>query len=431
LQSFFRKIRTGVDESVGSVTAGVLYSSITLPAMNGTVAPSMEPSISSEDGLSGSQKVALEILWVFSSALSTFGSCTLCYLILITKKSEQLTAKHRLLFGISIIDIIASIRHLVAGLRKNDTEPSALCTASGYVTVIAMSAPLYNMFLALYYQATICSGVSQETFSRSYERWCHAFAILYPFIIGTAGLFFTIYNPSTGNRQGCTIRGYPSYCAEDDDIECTRGEHAYPFAYSMLIPFLFIFPVLIVSNVLIYLHVRNLERRSSRFSMLGESVSKTKKVATQCLLYVLVFFLCWIWGFVGIYLEIAYPDAYKAGDYYAITVLESFFYPLQGAGNLLIFLRPTYIYLRDSGHSRWGALRHIMSPKDHSSMFSLLSERVLAVSQALSSVQFSLLRRGSDAQRGGEYSFTRADDLVGGGDSSKIGEVPETDESEL
>jgi hypothetical protein len=398
--------------------------------MNGTEAPSIEPSsFSSEDGISRSQEVVLEILWVFSSALSSLGSCTLCYLILITKKSG-LTAKHRFLFGISIFDIISSVRHLVAGLRKNDTEPSALCTASGYVTVIAISGPLYNMFLSFYYQATIRSSVSQETFSRRYERWCHAFAILYPFIVGNIGLFFQIYNPSTGNRQGCTIRSYPGDCFADDDIECTRGEHVRLLAFTMLVPFLFIFPVLIVSNVLIYLHVRGVERRSSRFSMLGESVSKRKKVATQCLLYVFVFFLCWIWGFVGIYLEMAYPDAYKAGDYYAITVLESFFSPLQGAGNLLIFLRPIYLYLRDSGHSRWGALRHIMSPEHHSSMLTLLSERVLAVSQALSSVQLSLLRRGSDSRRGGEDSFSRADDSKGGCDGSKTGEVPEGDESD-
>jgi hypothetical protein len=335
----------------------------------------MEPtSFSSEDGIRRSQEVALKILWVFASVLSTFGSCTLCYLMLITKKSE-LTAKRRFIFGISIFDIISSVRSLVAGLRENDTEPSALCTASGYVTAIAISGPLYNMFLSFYYQATIRSSVSQETFSRRHERWCHAFAILYPFIVGTIGLFFQIYNPSSGNRQGCIIRSYPSDCFADDDIECTRGEHVRLFAFSMLMSFLFIFPVLVVSNVLIYLHVRDLERRSRQFSMLGESVRKTKKVATQCFLYVLVFFLAWIWSFVGIFLEMAYPDAYQAGDYYPITVLESFFSPLPGAGNLLLFLYPTYIYLRDSGHSRWGALRHIMSPKHHSSiMFTLLSD---------------------------------------------------------
>jgi hypothetical protein len=402
--------------------------------MNGTEAPSMEPSFSSDDStiISGSQKVVIEVLWAFSSALSSLGSCTLCYLILITKKSER-TAKHRFLFGISFFDIVSSVRSLVAGLRENDTEPSALCTVNGYLTIITISAPLYTMFLSLYFQSTIRSGVSQETFSRRYERWCHAFAILYPFIVGTVGLFFLVYNPvgTDLHRQGCTISHYPSYCQEDDDVECTRGEHAYPFAFAMLGILVFIFPTLIVSNILIYLHVRDLERRSSRFSMLGESVSNTKKVATQCFMYVFVFFLVWIWSFVAIILETAYSDAYKAGDYYPITVLESFFYPLQGAGNLLIFLRPIYLHLRDSGHSRWGALRHIMSPKHHSSMLTLLSQRYVAVTQALSSLQFSLSRRASDSQRGGEDFVRRADDSKEGGGDTKSGEVHERDESEL
>jgi hypothetical protein len=49
---------------------------------------------------------------------------------------------------------------------------------------------------------------------------------------------------------------------------------------------------------------------------------------------------------------------------------------------------------------------------------------LVAVSRTLSSVQLSLARRGSDSQRGGAYSFSREDDSEGGGDDSKIGEVP-------
>jgi hypothetical protein len=117
---------------------------------------------------------------------------------------------------------------------------------------------------------------------------------------------------------------------------------------------------LIVSNLLIYLHIRWAEKRSSRFTM--TDLHKSKKAATQCFLYVFAYFLTWIWLFLAALIDIVIdPAGYLSGDYYWVVVGNHFFLPLQGLWNLLIYLRPTYLRLRGAGSTRCNALRQLFS----------------------------------------------------------------------
>ena len=141
------------------------------------------------------------------------------------------------------------------------------------------------MFLSLNYQLTIVSGVSEEKFARKYEPWCHAVAILWPFIFSTTALFFDVYNPLS-LLPGCYMRSYPPGCEDMEGVECIRGQQAASLVLPYQITLLIIWIAIIVSNLRIYCHVRRMIKRTQQFAMTDVGLRKTRQVAIQCFLYV-------------------------------------------------------------------------------------------------------------------------------------------------
>jgi hypothetical protein len=80
-------------------------------------------------------------------------------------------------------------------------------------------------------------------------------------------------------------------------------------------------------------------------------------MAVQSFCYVGAFLMSYGWGLVNFALLSASGGN---GNYFALQVINFFFYPAQGFLNALVYLRPNYLRWREAGDSRLVAIQHAL-----------------------------------------------------------------------
>ena len=203
---------------------------------------------------------------MISSALSMFGSVTICYLVLKKDTSipnnrsggplrrqnsaSQLHIRsrrrklddlyHRLVFGLSVVDLLFSSSLLFHPfLVPSETGfPYAFgtdqsCTVVGFFFQFYFSSYCYNCFLGLYFFLMIRTSASggkrtsndTKSIQNWIEPWVHILAVGVPLGCGIVGVFLEGIN-ITPFFGVCGFHPYPYNCMYDDDVECQRGSHA-------------------------------------------------------------------------------------------------------------------------------------------------------------------------------------------------------------
>lgn len=336
-----------------------------------------------------------------SSCISIIGSSLICFHVLVGKKYRK--PLHRLLLGLSLSDIMTSLRFAILGpVLYPMEEPSGFCTADGFLAVLGYTGPYYNAAISFYYVLSIKYGIRDERIQKVYEPIFHGVSILYALGFALAGLGLEVYNP-TPVAFGCWIDPYPPECTDNEEIECERGEKAPIFAaFAAMIPLLVVLFTLIVNNLIVYMFVRKTDLRSQRYSMRTSSRQPTsenfneantdsdqlsnnciticcgskqegpnlsQKVATQSFFYVFAFFICYIMSTVLFALGAVDPEGSENGDYFIWNVLNAFLLPLQGLLNFLVFVRPRYVRWRKCSLTRLHAFRMaaftLQNPEDY------------------------------------------------------------------
>lgn len=203
------------------------------------------------------------------SLLSMVGSSLIIYPI-IAGKLLQKKPYHRLLFGLSCMDIIFSIRITTIYLfvlNINEKEPSAACTAYGFTSVFGgVGGPLYNLGLSVFFYFSICKNMKPHMFSKRIEPAIHIVAITFTLLVAILGVAFQFFNPSELG-QNCLAESYPQNCGKENEPECIHGQGAKIFSWVFMSgPMIFvILPGITFTNVSIYVFVRKTMKNASRF----------------------------------------------------------------------------------------------------------------------------------------------------------------------
>lgn len=318
--------------------------------------------------LSDSQERILSCLTIISSCLSIMGSSMIVYLV---QKSSRKTPYKRILLGLSLADIVASLSWalspfllpVASSQRVWARGTDATCMFLGFLTQLSFIAIWYNGMLSFYYLLTVRYRVSATTFATRYEPWVHVLSIGYNVIAGIVG-YAKGYYSEMELGQGCFIAEYPDGCEINGGCTgaiigwITSGAAAVIFFFSILI-----------NNLIIYCHVRKTTNRTINKSFQGRAPQhrRIQAVATQAFLYVATFLVAYVWAFA---IRVAESLGFQAADearLYPILVLSSIFLPLQGVFNLFVYSRPNYLRVRHiyPKESKIFALKQVWFGKDN------------------------------------------------------------------
>jgi hypothetical protein len=252
----------------------------------------------------------------FTAAASVVGSSLIVRDVILRKKDDDFSTRHRLLAGMSVCDILSSSAWFLTSWPVPEdvfwtvwnVGNDKTCTAQGFfIQWGGIGTVTYNACLALYYLLVIRYGWKNEYISKYVEPWMHFVAISFSLSIAFAALALDLYNPIGWT---CGIAPYPLYCTQSYEDKgpttCIRGDNAriYQVVFWLGIA-ITVMIFLAVSMFLVYCKIRTVESGSHHFQ--SQPGRMQKRFALQAFLYVGAMFLTW--GLmVGVYIYLEVTD---------------------------------------------------------------------------------------------------------------------------
>ena len=173
----------------------------------------------------------------------------------------------------------------------------------------------------------------------------HALSLGIPLVGAILALVLDLYNPVPQGLRRCYISIYPPNCSAWDGVECKRGSVPLLMAL-MVVPGLVSMTFFMCCSILLYLTIRQRLLRSARTSQYN-LLNNTQSMATQALLYSMVFFNSWIWVTVSFLISFIGGnignDLENSHAPFAILVLGDLFWLGQGFFNFIVFIRPRFV----------------------------------------------------------------------------------------
>ena len=247
------------------------------------------------------------IIYRITGSVSTIASACLAVHILRSHNGLS-TTYHRLVFGLSIADILSSFAYVLSSTmvpkEMNYFVPgaqgnTATCTAQGFLFAVgSIVATLYNCCICLYYLAIIRYNKKDEYIRNKLEPWFHGISIIIPFVVGFIFIAMRGYNEY---RTVCfAIPNDPPHCIGYESgetseggfssIPCGRGDGGdNPILYlvTLIVGFgslLIITPtVIVVTMLLMYRSVSKIEERMRNYgvSMLRLNAQSVRVVGNR------------------------------------------------------------------------------------------------------------------------------------------------------
>lgn len=368
--------------------------------------PAPKPMSSSADDstkafmvLSLAQRTSFVYTRVISGSLSVIASAIILRKIFYR---ESCTTYHRIIVGLSVVDILFSLSVAFAtlpvpadtgavGAHGNITT----CTIQGMFVELGFIIPVYMTSLSIYFFLSISSGQKDsERLVRKYEPILHAVPIFVSVGLTIAGLVLDVFNPVGFPELGCWMGDYPIGCTLSGSTPC-RGHAMVNHFASMrwtfsLGPLFASFVVIVVANVWINKVIRHQDKQNKTYSVTSNAVSthflrdtdttmqphgddsvtepqsfrerfaatrsnsssvrhreETSKVAKaaafQSFLYVSAAFTPMFWQVVSwLCFQLQVDERVR----YPINLTGNIIFPLQGVFNLLVYNRPRYLRYR-------------------------------------------------------------------------------------
>jgi hypothetical protein len=293
------------------------------------------------------------IIPTITGSMSCLSSLTIIAFIL---RSKSNTIYHRIMFGLSFADIIASLAIALTTLPmpKDVIYPFSgpsygtieTCEAQGFMYIIG-SCLAFCMMAALnvYYACTLSFNVREEVFRRCIEPVIYVISIAASVISPIVLLLKAdMLNPGV-NDPFCVPAIYPEGCNKEDDPDC-RGTpsgsryHLLGFIFAFTLGFV---TLIVTMGSIIYTFYKRekrvKEKLKSSTETTDEDESKAKElenaqkmtriISKQALMYIGAFVVTWIIPMLTV------VDA--IGALYWVQVLRMIFQPSQGFFNMLIF----------------------------------------------------------------------------------------------
>lgn len=217
------------------------------------------------------------------SAIISLISSTLLVCIIFKTKDRLSTTYHRLLLGICIADLLASLSSAIFGvavasevayLSWNASGNVTSCDAQGFIYALgAVAGVWYSCSLNLYYLVKIRFNRSDAHIKRKIEPWLHIVPSFVSLAISSACLAKELFNSSFSGTCG-PLPYDPPHCygveegvvPEGYEIPCWRGSEATVLIYIVgILGFLFPPVIIGISLFLIYKSVLKQEKRNWRY----------------------------------------------------------------------------------------------------------------------------------------------------------------------
>jgi len=301
------------------------------------------------------QQQAVAIAPKFTAAASAISSSIMIFLIL--GRGKEKNTYHRLVLGMSLSDLLASIAWFFTTWPIPRGTPDVFgavgnqqtCSAQAFFTQFSLSTVMYNASLAIYYVLVIVKGWIDRDIARV-EALLHVNAISWGLGTTMTSLGLTLFNPVGWD---CWIGAAPLGCQEswnspDGTTTCERGDNAslYQWAFYFA-PICSV--ILLVTGLMywVYSYVATLERKMKRYTHHitgGEqsTLSQQKRVAGQAAAYVGSFFMTWLFPAIFQLVNII------TGNFpFPLLLLKAISIPIQGLFNLFVFIRPSYVQYRE------------------------------------------------------------------------------------
>lgn len=229
---------------------------------------------------------------------------------------------------------------------------------------------------------TVKSNWREQDFKKWMEIPAHSFAFLVPTTMNAAAAMTQSINPTVILNNICYYSIYPWFCNELDEVgECQRGDHSLVSVFAgistlFIISFAFLG---FLCTGLVYCAMRRTIKRSMTHNFEGDrdlaKEEKIRRVATQAMLYSLVYLNTFLWPFLGVVLTLPFIFPYETlsekrleTPLYMVQLVYWALYPLQGFLNFFIFTRQKREQLRRADPDRsllWVYSQILLSTPGH------------------------------------------------------------------
>lgn len=272
----------------------------------------------------------------------------------------------RLVFGMSLSDVVSSS---VFTLCMVPRTTQLACSIQGFLFHIGVTTtPMYNASLCIYYVISIFFERPEYWIKKRVEPFLHLIPICW-------NVFAAIFLIASGciNDVGpiCWVGSKPLDCMEDPNIECERGAKAAQYRYIFVGYQTFInFFIIIIAMIMLCVKVAKQERKMSETVAIGRLSDATasedsltnhrqksitleayrnpprnrtseRKVVKQAAVFVAAYFFPFLFPSVHYFYK-----SFAGRRSFALWITMSFFMPLQGFFNAIVFIRPRVIKLR-------------------------------------------------------------------------------------
>jgi len=311
------------------------------------------------------------IILMVTGPISVISSAIIICMIL-RSRAKLSICYHRIMFGMSVTDIILSSGLSLSCLPAPTGTPHAwkavgnrsTCKAQGLFIMFGMiAATTYFLSLQIYYFCMIQSQTSTQTIRQNVEPYLHITPILVGLIAAIVPLVTNSINP--GSRGYCWAQDFPLHCSYQN-IACIRGETTNSQRiFLLLVPMVVNILIVCIMMWKIYAAVRKQDsasnnfqssiRRSSRNDRAqGENTicarrgtsfmtqeelhsaqyQRSRKARQRILQYFVGYFITYFFLFMDTILHnIESIDN-------LLEILTMIFYPLGGFFNLIVFVLP-------------------------------------------------------------------------------------------
>ena len=212
------------------------------------------------------QRRALAVIPKFTGLTSAFFSALIIHTI-VRNENRRSRTYHRLLFGISCCDISASL-WLALSTWPIPKSSGALwavgtdlsCNIQGFFTQFGIASSFYNASLSIYYILVIRYGWKEHQL-RKLEPLLHSFPLLWATVTAMAGLMNGVF----GNAS--------LWCWVAAENKVFRWAAFYG-------PLWFMILIVTVNTILIYVHVRKIEKAATKYKLFQDSSTSAHIVAS-------------------------------------------------------------------------------------------------------------------------------------------------------
>lgn len=289
---------------------------------------------------------------------------------------------HRLLLGLAVSDIIASVGFFLSTWPIPEESNHAwgaigniqTCEFQGFLVQLGLATCLYNAFLSVYYVLLVRFNFKKESKQMlCLEQVAHTAALVLALGTAIASLVLNLYNDA---NLWCWIAPHPLDCensitAEDGVGTCVRGNNAWVYRMAFYFSWLWMsFAVVVVSMAILTYTVRQQWQKMDRYRYPAASGSsnstmtptttikttpkkskkksspadnKMRSVMIQSLLYIAAFLVTALPVSIARVVQAKYNCT---STFFPLSLTTVMVFPLQGFWNALIYFRPKYLKWR-------------------------------------------------------------------------------------